>query len=90
MTRCILQLCLSAYSHRIGRKSRKPELFKPDFRRNCEVICSLILFSIWFFLSAVHFVSPHFATRPAVRSARMTTAAQQDVDNAFYAHARYT
>ena len=47
MTRCILQLCLSAYSHRIGRKSRKPELFKPDFRRNCEVICSLILFSIW-------------------------------------------
>ena len=40
-----------------------------------------------FFLSAVHFASPHFATRPAVRSARMTTAAQQDVDNAFYAHA---
>ena len=39
---------------------------------------------------AVHFVSPHFATRPAVRSARMTTAAQQDVDNAFYAHARHT
>ena len=43
-----------------------------------------------FFLSAVHFVSPHFATRPAVRSARMTTAAQQDADNAFYAHARHT
>ena len=43
-----------------------------------------------FFLSAVHFASPHFATRPAVRSARMTTAAQQDADNAFYAHARHT
>ena len=35
--RCILQLCPSAYSHRIGRKSRKPELFKPDFKIYFEV-----------------------------------------------------